>query len=251
MAGSSWPDLIAGRTAKASDVEAKFDWLEGHIVPMTGGNQTDSVYYLGTAGARWAGVYTRSINPTSTAGGVAIGTTTAATSALLDIAGNGALLIPRVTTAQKNALTAANGMMVYDTDIALFQIYENGAWQGMGTKIGIVARAVTSTSLAATQTVLNFQGSGRLLGLSFIMTGPGTSFVEMITDSVTTGEISATTTARKVVVQSGETTTTYASTAGSFAPGDLSMNFKSQIKVNMRSDGTNPITVYALYERSS
>jgi len=53
MAGTSWPTLAAGRKAKASEVELKFDWIEGHLVPMTGGNMTTSVYDLGTSTAQW------------------------------------------------------------------------------------------------------------------------------------------------------------------------------------------------------
>lgn len=39
-----------------------------------------------------------------------------------------ALTVPRMTTAQKGGLSAANGMIVYDTDLNKFQGYENGAW---------------------------------------------------------------------------------------------------------------------------
>ena len=35
---------------------------------------------------------------------------------------------PRLTTAQKNALTAVNGMIVYDTTLNKFQGFENSAW---------------------------------------------------------------------------------------------------------------------------
>jgi hypothetical protein len=57
MAGTSWPALVAGARARASDVEAKFDWLEGNIVPMSGGTATDSAYDLGTSAARWRSGY--------------------------------------------------------------------------------------------------------------------------------------------------------------------------------------------------
>ena len=40
----------------------------------------------------------------------------------------GYLLLNRLTTAQKNALTAVNGMIVYDSTLNKFQGYENGAW---------------------------------------------------------------------------------------------------------------------------
>lgn len=40
----------------------------------------------------------------------------------------GGLLIPRVTTAQKNAMIVTNGFMVYDLTLNAFNFYENGAW---------------------------------------------------------------------------------------------------------------------------
>ncbi|OHB77363.1 MAG: hypothetical protein A2Z34_11500 [Planctomycetes bacterium RBG_16_59_8] len=63
------------------------------------------------------------------AGNIGIGTTSPATSAMLDVSSTtGAILIPRMTTAQRNALTAANGMIVYNTSTNAFNFYENGAW---------------------------------------------------------------------------------------------------------------------------
>ena len=53
MAGTTWPTLTAGQKARASDVESKFDWLEGDLVPMLGGNMTTGVYDLGTSTAAW------------------------------------------------------------------------------------------------------------------------------------------------------------------------------------------------------
>lgn len=57
MAGTSWPALAAGNKAKASEVEAKFDWLEQNIVPMSGGVTADNTYDLGTSSARWRAGY--------------------------------------------------------------------------------------------------------------------------------------------------------------------------------------------------
>lgn len=57
MAGTSWPTLTAGQKAKASDVEAKFDWIEGNLMPMTGGNQTNGVYDLGSNTYNWRSGY--------------------------------------------------------------------------------------------------------------------------------------------------------------------------------------------------
>lgn len=53
MAGSSWPQLVAGQKAKASEVESKFDWLEGSLVPMNSGATTNAVFDVGTTTAAW------------------------------------------------------------------------------------------------------------------------------------------------------------------------------------------------------
>jgi len=64
-----------------------------------------------------------------TQGNVGIGTSSPATSAKLDISSTtGALLVPRMTTAQMNALTAVNGMIIYDSTLNKFMFYENGSW---------------------------------------------------------------------------------------------------------------------------
>jgi len=55
--------------------------------------------------------------------------TTFTTSAALEINGtNGAVLLPRLTTAQRDALTATNGMILYNTTTDKIQAYAAGAW---------------------------------------------------------------------------------------------------------------------------
>ena len=65
-------------------------------------------------------------------GNVGIGNQTPTASTLLDLTSTtGALLLPRMTTAQRNALTAINGMLIYNTTTAKFQGYEAGAWTNL------------------------------------------------------------------------------------------------------------------------
>jgi hypothetical protein len=68
-------------------------------------------------------------------GRVGIGTVTGgvATSALLDLTSTtGALLVPRMTTAQRDALTAAaNGMIIYNTSTNTLQGRQGGAWTNL------------------------------------------------------------------------------------------------------------------------
>ncbi len=63
-------------------------------------------------------------------GSVGIGTAgSPATSALLDLTSTtGALLVSRMTTVQRDALTAVNGMIIYNSTTNAFNFYENGFW---------------------------------------------------------------------------------------------------------------------------
>lgn len=56
------------------------------------------------------------------------------TSALLEVQGtSGALLVPRMTTTQKNSIPSpANGDLVYDTSLNQFSGYQNGSWSSIG-----------------------------------------------------------------------------------------------------------------------
>ena len=60
-------------------------------------------------------------------GDVGIGTTTP--SSILDIdSTTGTLIVARMTTTQRNALTPVNGMIIYNTTTTVFNFYENGSW---------------------------------------------------------------------------------------------------------------------------
>ncbi len=66
-------------------------------------------------------------------GNVGIRTTTPATSAALEIAGtDGALLLPRMSAAQQDALTGVDGMLIYNAETNKFRGRENGAWSDFG-----------------------------------------------------------------------------------------------------------------------
>ncbi|MGR3177831.1 MAG: hypothetical protein ACUZ8E_07215 [Candidatus Anammoxibacter sp.] len=63
------------------------------------------------------------------AGNIGIGTDTPASSAILDITTTtGAVLFPRMTTAQRDALTAINGMVIYNSSLDKLQVRAGGAW---------------------------------------------------------------------------------------------------------------------------
>lgn len=267
MAGTTWPSLVAGRKAKASEVEAKFDWLEGSLVPQNSGSTTDLSYDLGTSTARWRGLWVGGINPTTTAGGVAVGTTTVANASTgLELAGTTkAVLLSRMTTAQRTALTALSGMMVYDSDIGAFYIYENGAWQTMGGKIGLIAKVITHSDNAGnTVTALSITGSGRIHS---ILLGNGASnlsasHIAVVLDSVSVADIvAATTTAAYAAVRpnvgpsntgpfwgTSVTAADITSTVAGIMNPITDLYFKSQAKVYLWGAGAQTGTVSILYE---
>lgn len=82
------------------------------------GNSGGMSFIIGAAsGTR--GDITFDANLVSVASGVEINTTT------------GALLLPRLTSTQRDNLTAVNGMLIYNTTTNKFQGYENGAWANL------------------------------------------------------------------------------------------------------------------------
>jgi len=62
-------------------------------------------------------------------GNVGIGTISPATSAILDVTSTtGAVLFPRMTTTQRDALTAVNGMVIYNSTLDKLQVRAAAAW---------------------------------------------------------------------------------------------------------------------------
>lgn len=47
---------------------------------------------------------------------------------VVEIAGNGAFIPPRITSSQRDSIVPKNGMIIYNVSIDKFQGYENGAW---------------------------------------------------------------------------------------------------------------------------
>lgn len=75
--------------------------------------------------------------------------------ATLEVAGqDGALLNSRLTTTEQNALTASDGMQLYNTTLAKIALRENGAWGNPVTnRVQAVTVADSGTGSAATATL--------------------------------------------------------------------------------------------------
>jgi hypothetical protein len=103
-------------------------------------------------------------------------------SALLDLSStSGALLLSRMTTTQKNALTAVNGMVLYDATLTKLQGYENGAWVNF-----------RETSAGADGTIQESNGAGAfkvstIVDDGSILTYTGRKWVATATANAATG----------------------------------------------------------------
>jgi len=75
----------------------------------------------------------------STENSLLLGTTSSVSSSILTLASTAkGVLLPRMTTAQKNAIsTPATSLLLYDTDLATFQYYSGSAWTSLGGGGGI------------------------------------------------------------------------------------------------------------------
>ena len=106
----------------------------GVLALYNGGGATSGILLYGTTHATAPNVTAfknggAEVARFTATGQLAIGTTSPATSAALDITSTtGALLFPRMTSAQRDALTAANGMVIYNTTTDKVQARAAGAW---------------------------------------------------------------------------------------------------------------------------
>lgn len=128
-----------GTSSPAFLLDAAGSCRFGNVVGISGGDTTPTQIGVLTFGQSTTSSYAwiqswssrpLAINPSGN--NVGIGTSSPATSARLEIAGTtGALLVPRLTTTQRDALTAVNGMIIYNTTTNTMQGYINGAWADM------------------------------------------------------------------------------------------------------------------------
>ena len=144
--GFTFRDDLSSPTARLFEIGVAGDVIMRQVNPITGDNFIESAAWrpfddavsdFGTSDKRWkdgyfSGTIRSASSPTSiqVGGSVNVGTDAAAdTSSSIDLsATDRALLLNRLTTTQRDALTALNGMAVYNATTNKFQIYENGAW---------------------------------------------------------------------------------------------------------------------------
>lgn len=80
---------------------------------------------------------------------------------ILDGAGH-YLLLPSLTTTQRNALTAVNGMMIYNSTTSQVEVYDNGAWGAQG-QLAVNTHAALATGIHGV-------GAGSIVGTDLTQT---------------------------------------------------------------------------------
>ena len=250
---ATWPTLSSGQVARASDVEAKFDFSEHNLWPHSTGTRVSNAFDIGdSTTAYWRTVWAYSVNATTTAQGVSLFTTSVANNSdvALEIGGARTVLVSRFTNAQESAFTGINGMLGYNSTINQFRGRQNGAWIGMaGAPIGIVARVVThSTGGPLTTTALTFTGSGRIVTLIGVGSHvANSSTFEAIVDSITTGNFNATASGRYIVADIDVTTGSFQAT-NTATRADIF--FKNQLIVRQFIANAATTSTYISYEGS-
>jgi hypothetical protein len=68
----------------------------------------------------------------------------------------GGVVIPRMTTTQRNSISNANGTMIYNTTDNVFQFYQNGSWSALGSGGGTSTVITTGNGIL----VLSDDGAG-------------------------------------------------------------------------------------------
>jgi hypothetical protein len=123
----------------------------------------------------------------------------------------------RVTTTQRNALTAVDGMQVYDTDLDAMYVYANGSWAEIGASAGGDVDGPASS--VDGEVALFDSTTGKLLKRA---TGSGvaklTSGVLSVSNVDLTSEVTGT-------LPNANTTATDANTASAIVARDASGNF--------------------------
>jgi len=241
---ASWTTFVAATKAKASEVNGNFDFAEANLWPHSTGTKVDKTYSLGDTDASWLNVYAHNIIGGST--GVTVGTTTATqpTSTAMEVAGTKAFLMPRLTTTERDALTAVNGMVIYNETTELWNFYENGTWRVMANQFGFEATDTTAETTTAT-TVLSITSAGVFRGAKLVSGNPSTNvIVSIILDGITMSADlqNASTTVSYVTLVNNPSTGNYL-TLSTDPTDTANMNavhlpFKTSFKATMK--GNNP-----------
>ncbi|MCW3110029.1 MAG: hypothetical protein JWQ09_4535 [Segetibacter sp.] len=147
---------------------------------LTAGNNLVGGEFLGSLNSQPLNIVTNGtsrIYVTPTAGNVGIGTTAPAATAALDVSSiTKGVLLPRMTTVQRDAIvTPATGLHIYNTDTKTINIYNGTNWQGVlipnssgnvgiGTVTPTTGKLAVNTGVASASSAIDIRNSTGGLG---------------------------------------------------------------------------------------
>lgn len=251
-----WPSLVAGKKAKASEVEEKFSWLEGSLLPMESGTTFNLTFNLGSNGKAWKQAWVGGLNPTSTAAGVAIGKELAGSSTCLDLSAMPkAVQLPILNTTERDALTAASGMLVYNSTTASIEKYEAGGWRTIGEAVGgtLVTASLSRNAGDPIADILNISGTQGQLNQFYYVTAATTGVhpinIYLTIDGLTTTQANLryvnAISANNWIVYGGGATGTASPT-----PSPIALAFRESCQVSLSGDNATSLVAYVIYQRN-
>ena len=183
-AGTAIPvgKLQINRNSLYSDTEynqhgviiASGDAFDGNVELYMGADNTNNVGYIQTTG----GGSFKPLILQGRGGSIGIGTNSPSTSAILDLSSTTkGFLCPRMTQAQRLALTPVEGLEVFDTTNNSLYCYSNSIWINLTAKKYLILTKSTDQTGVASNTDISFQnqvGSGITFANPYITLPAGT-----------------------------------------------------------------------------
>ena len=167
--------------------------------------------------------------------------------------GGGGFRVGNMTTAERNALTAANGEIVYNTSDNQFEVYQNGAWVTMVSSAGGQGITVQDEggALSTAGTTLNFVGAG--------VTASGTGATKTITISGNAGSTfttdvevtsSGTSGSANLMLNNTDTANNFGKAIEAFRSG-ITTGKRHQILLGKDSSNNDTATISYYYDGSA
>lgn len=157
-------------------------------------------------------------------------------------------VVGQTTIRDNDSQVAGQGYIEYD----LRPFVQIAVGSSAMPKIGLVARAQTATASSTFQTVVDFTGAGRLLGIGFLTTAAGAGGAEVrITIDGTANTVGSTGAVdHDIIFKTGSSTTMFEASAVTSAYNKLVQGifFKSSLKVEVRSVAAGTTTGTVVYE---
>ena len=164
----------------------------------------------------------QSILAVKNAGNVGVGTLTPDASAVLDASStDSGFLVPRMTTAQKNAITTpAESLIVYDTDTNRHEFYNSaGSWSGLGSSLYNTNDTIGTGRVATLTDTLKIDSSGAPAGGAPLLLG------NLFTGAATNGVIQFQNTGADTDILANYTSSSVNSGGKKFVIGTASGNY--------------------------